>query len=96
MSDEKKPYTEADHVLGITVYKLNPQCTEYAFEVKSEFPNNDPRHLEQLIVIHQVLDNYIDQAEKALINSSLLASRKIRRAEAEYMESGLVKDEVTN
>jgi hypothetical protein len=46
--------------------------------------------------MHQVLDNYIDQAEKALINSSLLSSRKIRRAEAEYMESGLVKDEVTN
>ncbi len=58
MSEEKpeaKP-DPADEVLAIIVYKGDPHCMTYRFEVRSEYNFDDPLHLEQLTVMHDLID----------------------------------------
>lgn len=75
-----------DEVLVLKLYKRDPFCMEYAFTVESKYDADDPKHLEQLTVVEDILVRHIEQAEKALLNKSLLTDRKLRSAQKLHME----------
>jgi hypothetical protein len=81
----KKP-DPSDEVLAIIVYKNDPHCTEYAFEVRSEYKFDDPLHLEQLMVTNNLLNKYIEASREAVLGNALKASREVRRANKEYFD----------
>lgn len=98
MSEDKpreKP-DPADEVLAIIVYKNDPYCVSYRFEVRGEYGHDDPRHLEQLKIIEDLVAKYIAASEEAVIKDTVMASRKTRRASLEYMENLKVKPEEVN
>ena len=96
MSEEIPSPNAADAVLTITLYKADPHCIEYRFEVKNEFAEDDPEHVEQLNVVADIVNKYKERAEKAALHSLIQKKRELRRAQSQYFAAVGNKGEVPN
>lgn len=67
-------------VLTLTVYRLEPECISYMFKMRSKYEPKDPEHLEQLIVMTNVVKKLKKQAEAGLLMKHLEISREVRKA----------------
>lgn len=85
-----------DEVFSITLVRTDEYCTAYQFFIDSKFPKEDPKHLEQLTIIKEVLDSYIQQAEKAIIHKALTVDRDIRREQLKYSGMKIEKGEMVH
>lgn len=91
MSDETPKHKPEDRVLSVSVFRSDPFCTEYSFEVDSKVDADQPVHLEQLTVLKSVLDNYIQQAERKLLFTIISKDREDRKKlKAEVDDMGVV------
>lgn len=88
---EEIPYGPEDEVLVFRLFRRDPDCIEYAYAVESSFERTDPKHLEQLHVVHQILDKAIEDAEGAILNKVCETDRKVRKARRIAFDEALDK-----
>lgn len=94
---EKNIQDPANDVLTLTIYKLEPECLSYIFKMRSKYEPGQAEHLEQLVVMQDVVKKLKKQAEQGMLSHQLDISRQVRRdvREARLKEEASANDRPT-
>jgi hypothetical protein len=74
-------------VLTLTIYKQEPECLSYIYRVRSVYKPGDPEHLEQLILMENVVDRLKTEAEHGCLQKYLDINREARMSFAKEREA---------
>lgn len=92
MSEPKQ--NPEDEVLVIKLFRVDPFCLDYSFRAESKYEAHEPEHMEQLIVLKDIIEKALKNAETAALQDLVMKKRQIRRAQAEYMSTAVKEEEV--
>lgn len=88
--DKQKPEND---VLTLTIYKQEPECLSYIYRMRSAFKPGDPEHLEQVILMQNIVKKLKKNAELGCLQKFLDINREVRfnfakEREAKVADSG--------